>query len=498
MKHIYNAIQESLMDDEDEIFAAADSHILKSWFNEYVKGDYKYRILKNGNIKITGDIIIKGFDGEAFPANLHIEEVNGSFKIEKCPNLKNINGLFVDYAKVKGDYSIGNCPKLVSIEGGPYCVTGNFYLTSNTSLKSLVGFPQFVYDGIYVMKNGKKFNEKTIQSYVTVPNYIACCCDGEPVMESVVVNEAMNEPHLLQLAKQLKTTTIGGKKYSFTDIFHSPIKNVGRAVDIAFDDIDTSNVTQYRYANRDDAQKAIRRIITKSRGALILFTEADGEYVFAITSSKYYRILSDNYAPGRFLAKEEWIQLSYTDIMERTDASWGVVIIEWDLENGGPLSLERKRALRRQSRSGMITNTPEQNLIIAKENQERYKKLASQNRARKDENYIKIDEKVQDIVMRVLQIASKAKQDPNKYSSYEVTRLLKKVYGSQEYIGYSRKTPSGYAGKAGLLQRYAEFTERYIDVAADGGSDYSRRMYERAKTEIEYHIGKVEKALTNF
>ena len=497
MKHILNTIQESLLDDEDIIMSKADSRIILSWFENFAKGDYKIRVLKSGNIKITGDVVIKGFNGEEIPQIIHIEEVNGSFKIEKCPNLKNLNGLFVEYAKVKGDYSVGNCPKLVSIEGGPYCVTGNFYLTSNTSLKSLVGFPQFVYDGIYVMKNGKKFNEKTIQSYVTVPNYIACCCDGEAVMESVVVNEAMNEPHLLQLAKQLKTSTIGGKKYSFTDIFRAHLKNVGRAVDIAFDDIDTSNVTQYRYANRDDAQKAIRRIITKSRGALMLFTEADGEYAFAITSSKYYRILSDKYAPGRFMAKEEWIQLSYTDIMERTDASWGVVIIEWDPESGHR-ELEKKRELRQQSRRGMITNTPEQNLIIAKENQERYKRLAAQNRARKDADYIKIDEKVQDIVMQVLQIASKAKQDPNKYPSYEVTRLLKKVYGSQEYIGYSRKTPSGYSGEAGLLQRYTEFTERYMEVAADGGGDYARRMYDRSKTEIEYHIAKVEKALTNF
>jgi hypothetical protein len=229
----------------------------------------------------------------------------------------------------------------------------------------------------------------------------------------------------------------------------------------------------------------------------MLFTGADGEYMFAITSSKYYRILSDNYAPGRYVAKEEWIQLSYTDIMDRTDAPWGVVIIEWDPENGHR-GLEGKRALRQQARSGMITNTPEQNLIIAQSNQERYNKLAAQNRARKDADYTKIDEKVQDIVMKVLKIASKAKLDPKKYPSYEVTRLLKTVYGSEEYVGYSRKTPSGYAGDAGLLQRYAEFTERYMDVASDGGSDYSRRMYVRSKTEIEYHIAKVEKALAGF
>ena len=69
---------------------------------------------------------------------------------------------------------------------------------------------------------------------------------------------------------------------------------------------------------------------------------------------------------------------------------------------------------------------------------------------------------------------------------------------SEDYVGYSRKTPSGYAGEAGLLQRYAEFTERYMDVASDGGSDHSRKMYARSKTEIEYHITKVEKALAGF
>ena len=501
MKHIYNTIQESLMDDEDEIFAAADSHILKSWFSEYVKGDYKMRILKNGNVKVTGDLIIKGFDGASFPANLQFAEVNGSLKIEKCPKLENIKDLFIDFAKVKGDFGISNCPKLTSLVGGPYAVEGNLYITGNSSLRSLDGMPQFVWANIYVMKNGKKFTENTIKSYVAVPSLIVCSSEES---EEVMVNEAMNEPHLLRLAQQLKTGTIGGTRYTFNDIFGtktSPWKT-GRLkgdplnIDVAFDEIDSSHVTEYKYANSTEGQKAIRSVISKNgvRG-LILFTNHNGEYMFAITSSKRYRILSDEYAPGNFVAKKEWIDLSYTDIMDRADASWGMVIFKWDIHKIGALYLNKKREARKSSRSGMLLNTPEQNAEIAAANYKRYKQLAEQMRAQRDRDFIEIDEMVEKVVTDMFKITKEAKLNPDKYETYDVSSLMEKVYGEQQWVGYQRGRTSPYAGQNGLLKLYEVFTTAYMEVASDGGSSHAREQVKIYKDKIRNQVAEIRRKI---
>lgn len=502
MKHILNAIHESLMDDEDMIMQAAGTSILKSWFETFAKGKYKVTYLKSGAIKIWGHMVIKGFNGHEFPNILKINEVYGSLKIEKCPNLKHINGLFEEFAKVKGDFSIGNCPNLTSLIGCPFAVEGNLYITGNTSLRSLDGMPQHVWDNIYIMKNGKKFSENAIKSHVPVPGVIVC---SEEEADGEMIVEAMNEPHLLRLAKQLKTGTIGNKHYSFNDIFGSKtsawssarLKGEPLNIDVAFDEIDSSNVTQYKYANDPKALTAIRNVISRSNlGAkgLILFTDTNGEYMFAITSSKKYRILSDKYSPGRYMAKEEWIELTYTDIMNRVDASWGVVIISWHTSEIGADHLYKKRIFRKNSRSGMILNTPEHNAEIAAANYKRYKQLAEQMRAKKDQDYEAVDAMVEEVVTEVFKITKEAKQNTNKYSEYDIRELLEKVYGESQYVGY-RPNKSSYVGTDGLLKLYERFTTAYMSVANDGGTQYEREIVKSHKTIIQNYVNDIKKMI---
>ena len=208
MKHINNAIVESLLDDTDELVSKIDSHLLKDWVEKYVKCSGKVQYLKNGSVKFGGDVLIKGFDGESFPHFFKVASVNGDFKIEKCLNLKNIEGLFIDYVTIKGEYVVANCPKLESLVGGPFAVEHNMSITSNPSLKSLEGCPVSVWRKVYVMKNGKKFNKEYIKSFISIKLDFDIFCSSEDeeanIVESEVVNEALNEPHLLQLAKQLK------------------------------------------------------------------------------------------------------------------------------------------------------------------------------------------------------------------------------------------------------------------------------------------------------
>lgn len=498
MKHIFNTIQESLMDDEDEIFASAGSNLIRDWFSAHAKGAYKIRILKNGNIKVTGDMVIKGFPEQNIPSNIHIEDVNGSLKIEKCPNLINIEDLFVEYTTVKGDFSISNCPKLTSLKGCPFTVKGNAYIVGNSSLKSLDGMPQFIYNEVYVMKNGKKFSEQVIASYVSIPDRIVCSEESE----TPVINEAMNEPHLLKLAQQLKNSTIGGNKYSFRDIFgpgndwwHKPIKGGVMNVDVAFDEIDSTNVTVYRHSTDADAQKAIRRIISKDNFGLILFTDYSGEYMFCVTSSKQYRILSDNYNTYDTKAKSMWVGLSYSSIMDKMGSAWGVVIIEWKHSEIGGGHLSSKRNVRKTSREGMILNTPEQNEELARSNFERYKKMAAQIRAQKDESFIKVDQAVENIIKKVLDVSKDAKAHPQKYSSYRISGVLQMIYGDSHWVGYSRSNKTGVTGEDGLLKMYANYTSAYMNVAGDGGYEYQRRELDTLKNKIFKHVLEIDDKL---
>lgn len=209
MKHINDILKESLLDDDLE--SSVDGQMLSEWMKENLSGKYKVVPLKDGTLKFWGEVMIKNYNGEAFPDNFVISFMQGDFKIEKCPNLKNIHGLFKPYTEVDGDYVISNCAKLESVDGGPMTVKGTLSFTSNSSLKSLEGMPQFVYETIYIMKNGKKFSQKHIESYTHLPKRIVCSLEEE--LNETVVNEALNEPHLLELIKQLKANGRRVKSY---------------------------------------------------------------------------------------------------------------------------------------------------------------------------------------------------------------------------------------------------------------------------------------------
>ena len=129
MKHINDILKESLLDDDIE--TSTEKSLVKIWVEKNVKCDGKIMFLNAGTVKFTGDVLIKGFEGELFPENFIVSEVNGDFKIEKCPNLKNINGLFKNYTDVKGSYVISNCPKLESVAGGPMTVKGTLSFSGN-------------------------------------------------------------------------------------------------------------------------------------------------------------------------------------------------------------------------------------------------------------------------------------------------------------------------------------------------------------------------------
>lgn len=171
MQTLIEHLNEGLLDDASTTAGKVDSALIKEWFDKYTKllgKSDKILFLKNGDVKVHGDLLIKDFDGVAL-IKCKIKEFVGSLYIENCPNLASLAGWFDDeilsvVSNVKGDLSISKCGKITNLEGCPRTVEGNLSIMSNKNLRSLDGMPEMVFGNIYVMKNGKKFKEQDILS----------------------------------------------------------------------------------------------------------------------------------------------------------------------------------------------------------------------------------------------------------------------------------------------------------------------------------------------
>lgn len=479
MKHINDILNESLLDDNLE--TSTDIAVTKIWVEQYVKCDGKIMFLKNGTVKFTGDTLIKGFDGDVFPDSFIVSEVNGDFKIEKCNNIKNINGLFKAYSDVNGDFVISNCPKIESIAGGPMTVKGNLSFTGNKSLKSLEGMPMFVYETIYIMKNGKRFTEKDVQKHTQVPQRIICSIEEE-VNESIV-NEALNEPHLLELVKQIKNN-------------NGTVRDYLLPMNIELDQLDSSNVKEFTKVDTK-AVKAASEIV-RGAGAdtfgFVILVNHDNEYVAIIDNNKFCKPIKKSWTPMGYYSFSGGT-LSYTECMNNIKNSYSIIVVKWDFAMRN--NFYTKRSDRRSSKEGMILNTAMQNEEIARANRERYIKLAAQIKAQRDRDFEKIDEEVEKVINEVLKVSQKAKRNPEKYDSYQVRRLNALIYGEQQWVGF-KSSKSGYSGEDGLLVIYARFTESYMDVVKNGGANYDRTNINKLKTLIREKLDKIKNRLKDF
>ena len=478
MKHINDILNESLLDDNLE--TSTDIAVTKIWVEQYVKCDGKIMFLKNGTVKFTGDTLIKGFDGDAFPNSFIVSEVNGDFKIEKCNNIKNINGLFKAYSDVKGDFVISNCMKIESVAGGPMTVKGSLSFTGNKSLKSLEGMPMFVHETIYIMKNGKRFTEKDIQNHTQLPWRIVCSIEEE-VNESLV-NEALNEPHLLELVKQIKNN-------------NGTVRDYLQPMSVELDQLDSSNVKEFTRVDTK-AVKAASEIVRASvdTSGFVILVNRDNDYVAIINQNKYCQPIKKSWTPMGYYSFSGG-SLSYTECMNNIKNSYSIIVVKWDFETTN--NFYTKRADRRDSREGMILNTASQNEEIARANRERYIKLAAQIKAQRDRDFEKIDEEVEKVINEVLKVSQKAKRNPEKYDSYQVRRLNALIYGEQQWVGF-KSSKSGYSGEDGLLVIYARFTESYMDVVKNGGANYDRTNINKLKTLIREKLDKIKNRLADF
>ena len=359
-------------------------------------------------------------------------------------------------------------------------VKGSLSFTGIKALKSLEGMPMFVHETIYIMKNGKRFTGKDIQNHTQLPWRIVCSIEEE-VNESMV-NEALNEPHLLELVKQLKNNNRTVRDYLLP-------------MSVELDQLDSSNVKEFTKVDTK-AVKAASEIVRASAGTsgFVILVNRDNDYVAIINQNKYCQPIKKSWTPTGYYSFSGGT-LSYTECMNNIKNSYSIIVVKWDFETKN--NFYTKRADRSASKEGMILNTARQNEEIARANRERYIKLAAQMKAQQDKDFEKIDEEVEKVINEVLKVSQKAKRNPEKYDSYQVRRLNALIYGEQQWVGF-KSSKSGYSGEDGLLVIYARFTESYMDVVKDGGGNYDRTNINKLKTLIKEKLDKIKNRLKYF
>ena len=487
MKNLY----ESLLDDFEELASKQDKGIAVDWCEKNFQGKYKIKVSKkDGSIKLVGDVVLKDYKEDFIP--IKIAGMQGDFKIEKCPNLTSFDGLFADFMTIEGDFSINNCEKLASLKGCPMIVHGSFSLTGNTSLYSLEGAPEIVHGTTYVMKNGKKFKENTIKQYIKMPTRIVCSIEDEETLNEGMVNEALNEPHMLELMDQLKKNN--------QKLYSKAKELIFNWITVPWDEIDSSNVKEY--TKMDAKEKAKARNIISGRDdirGIILLRNSKDEYTHIIHKKEILYLNPDTYS-YRYSWGPGWSDEKTTELMYYVDRADSMVIISWDWNMTNKRYLKRKE--RGDARAGMVLNTPEYYESVARENLDRYKKIIAQNRANKmnDAEFDKIDEDVEAIVQKTLQLTieyrKKAKSgDKNQgiWDAGRIENLNRDIYDKKVYVGYNRGR-DGYSGSNGLLPLYAEFNRCFVRFKSDGDVYYERQM-KQYKDELLLKIKELKRIL---
>lgn len=483
--NLYDYIKESLLDDMDTIVAKTDKLLKRDWFKDNATGNYKIKESKSGDLEIKGDVVIKGFMGEEFPG-LNIDKFQGNLIIEKCPNLKSLDGLWsewtydntIDQVKIyrfDGDLHINNCPKLTSLKC-PKNVMGDFYLTGNTSLKSLDGAPKMVYNNVYIMKNGKKFTQEQINAVISC-DYVFCSSEDNEadLCESQELYEALNNPYLLMLAKQLKET-------------NKSFKNLLGYIGLAWDEVDSTNIKNYswRFNKPSDKDiKAARAVISgKTTGFIITYKyDETGKMIFTylINFEKRVANLTSEYHNKYHVGLESMRSTEIIDIVAgnngRTD---GMIIIYYASE----LATSDKKLARRKSREGMVMNTPEYYAKVARENIERYKKIIESNKAKGNSKQVEdLQNKVNKFLQDVMKASQNMVKNPVQYASKSVQLHILNDY---VYDKTSWSKGNQY-GKDGVLVLFGKYMEIWARATTGDSTFYGYEPDTRMK-EIEAEI----------
>lgn len=455
-------IREGLLSDFDDFENSQDKDMVKYWCQQNLTGEYNVVVLKNKTIKLRGNVILKNYEDDNFPFT--IVEMHGNLSIEKCPNITSLEGLFANVMKIYGNLSINNCPKLKSLKGCPFIIDGSLSITGNRSLKTIDYMPDIVQGTIYVMKNGRRFKEEDIQKANSIGSIvtrrIVCSYEeDENLINENLINEAVSEPHLLEIAEILKKS-----KYNLQTIFskiHGPVQSM-----IPWDKLDSTNVTEY---NKIDSKvkTIVRNIISgkehRNSGVMsfIFLKNYKDEYTWIITDSKYinnFRNIVANYS-------NHWSAEKSSYIMDLVDDADSLIVISVSKEER--VAVNDLRQNRRVSKLGVVYNTPEYYQKLVRENMQRYKNLLQQRRAA---GYIKgmdddeLDDRVKKLIEDTLNATSKLSKEfkPTKnISIYDDNHNYQKI---QKITNTLTNMMNMYTSYTTSYVKFKEYYGKYQDM----------------------------------
>lgn len=279
------------------------------------------------------------------------------------------------------------------------------------------------------------------------------------VNEERMINESLMEPHLRDLAKQLRK---GGYGYHIPNSFNSLM---GRFWNIQWDKMNSSVVKEHP-ANSSTISK-----IKKMR--CFVLGMKDGKYVFCFTPNGDYQSLTDNNDFSAIRGE------SFTSRTKRFIPLCDKVVII-DIEDYSASDLVRQRS---DERSGMIfryddelnrTGKIEDYLEnLAKSNIDRYKKMIAKAHTEKDDNFEAINARVSDLLQRALALATQVSSGKKEIegSMWEISLLLEKFYSQRRYDrGQS-------IGNDGLLKLISEYLRNKESLRQ--GSSYDAQGTEK-------------------
>lgn len=407
--------------DLDDVDNNMDDTLVKGWMEKHLSGKYKVTRMKNGTYRFTGDVIISGVQEDNL-STFNICGVSGDLHIENCPNITSLEGLFrnrkdkeindVPDVTITGLLTITNCKSFNSFDGFPLNINGGLTIMDCPALKNIEGAKKYNIEGdISIVKAGKRWKQNYVKNFFQNATTIMCSKEeeGEVLEESIQLDEALQEPHLLELWDYIKknySRITNGGKLTFDNLFPESVE---------VDKITPSMVKIYYtkdYDERSNGNKLISEILktTVKEHGVVIVKEIDGgmeKFAYVIGGARYD-------FPEIFPLNTEALEWSrqrsgYTEIRNKvkriipskTIAAKAIIsqILELSYHEAffkvicitptsAIFSRMKKQGDRFKSRENMVENTPEYYNKCIAENKKRWKDLLAERRAKKQSGEI--------------------------------------------------------------------------------------------------------------
>lgn len=267
---------------------------IDKWIKAHCIGQHRLLYLTPGGIKLTRGHIVITTDEETIPSYIIFNKIQGDISIENCPNLTTIQGIFNPDIEAEGNIDISQCPKLTSIEGLPYIIGKNLTIVSCPNIKDKGENNIKVLGSVYVNKSGRRWKDNDFK------------CDDVEIKESLdIINEELNEPHLLALQRQLGKKGEWSKYYKLFKDNTTDWKSIRPSMVREYDESDNIRFTK------------CRQIISRKKIGMILLKDSD-LYNYIISGDKFVLDLNNNTVE----------EMSYKDIMDLIKDSEKVICVD--------------------------------------------------------------------------------------------------------------------------------------------------------------------------